>query len=336
MIKQPTRYQDFQDRQGASPLHRHPDLLPLRSQSGPRRCRYRHHRRALRRRRDQSQRHAAWARARCATSPACCGGSMARPACSRSNSRECATWAMRGSSFPMRWNSAHQEIAAFYRIIVGAGVMPLSVGGDHSISLPILRAVGAGRPVGHDPHRRAFATPAATTWARASITARRSRARSRRGCSIPTRCIQIGIRGTTNDPDMWGFSRRAGMRVLDMDEFHDKGWRYAAEEARHVVGDRAGLPDLRHRQPGPGTGARHRHAGGRRHHGDRGAAAAARLCGAWISSAAIWWRCRRHSMWAASPRSTAPRSCSRSFACWRRHGRPAAPAEQSALGLGRS
>jgi guanidinopropionase len=57
------------------------------------------------------------------------------------------------------------------------------------------------------------------------------------GLLAPSRCIQIGIRGTTNDPDMWGFSRRAGMRVLDMDEFQDKGWRYAAEEARHVVGD---------------------------------------------------------------------------------------------------
>jgi guanidinopropionase len=48
--------------------------------------------------------------------------------------------------------------------------------------------------------------------------------------------IQICIRGTTNDPDMWGFSQRSGMRVLSMDEFHDKGWRYAVAEARRVVG----------------------------------------------------------------------------------------------------
>jgi arginase family enzyme len=27
------------------------------------------------------------------------------------------------------------------------------------------------------------------------------------------------------------------MRVLDMDEFQDKGWAYAAAEARHIVGD---------------------------------------------------------------------------------------------------
>jgi guanidinopropionase len=28
------------------------------------------------------------------------------------------------------------------------------------------------------------------------------------------------------------------MRVLDMDEFHDKGWRYAADQARLVAGDK--------------------------------------------------------------------------------------------------
>ena len=52
----------------------------------------------------------------------------------------------------------------------------------------------------------------------------------------PKRVIQIGIRGTTNDPGMWGFSQRSGMRVLPMEEFDDTGWRHAAEEARRIVG----------------------------------------------------------------------------------------------------
>jgi guanidinopropionase len=56
------------------------------------------------------------------------------------------------------------------------------------------------------------------------------------GLLDPHRVVQIGIRGTTNDPDMWGFSQRSGMRVLAMEEFDDKGWRYAAEEARRVAG----------------------------------------------------------------------------------------------------
>src|SRR5581483_4927647 len=44
--------------------------------------------------------------------------------------------------------SCHEDIEAFYTRLVGAGIVPLSVGGDHSIVHPILKAVGAKRPVG--------------------------------------------------------------------------------------------------------------------------------------------------------------------------------------------
>ena len=50
------------------------------------------------------------------------------------------------------------------------------------------------------------------------------------GLLDPRRVIQIGIRGTTNDPDMWGFSEHSGMRVLPMDEIQDQGWRFAARK----------------------------------------------------------------------------------------------------------
>src|SRR5260370_8091676 len=41
-----------------------------------------------------------------------------------------------------------EDIAAFYAKIEAAGVRPLSVGGDHSITYPILKSLGAKRPVG--------------------------------------------------------------------------------------------------------------------------------------------------------------------------------------------
>ena len=40
------------------------------------------------------------------------------------------------------------EIARYYERVVGAGVTPLSVGGDHSITYPILHALGSREPVG--------------------------------------------------------------------------------------------------------------------------------------------------------------------------------------------
>jgi guanidinopropionase len=42
----------------------------------------------------------------------------------------------------------HKDIEAFVASLVLANIVPLSVGGDHSISLPLLRAVGKDRPVG--------------------------------------------------------------------------------------------------------------------------------------------------------------------------------------------
>ncbi|MBV8095914.1 MAG: arginase family protein [Acetobacteraceae bacterium] len=51
------------------------------------------------------------------------------------------------------------------------------------------------------------------------------------------RTMQIGIRGTTNDPDLWRFSVESGMRILPMDELQDKGWRFAAEGVLKVVRD---------------------------------------------------------------------------------------------------
>src|SRR5262249_5791078 len=51
---------------------------------------------------------------------------------------------------------SHQDIEAFYAKLVAAGVVPLSVGGDHSVTLPILKAGGAEAPVGPGRIARPF------------------------------------------------------------------------------------------------------------------------------------------------------------------------------------
>jgi guanidinopropionase len=137
---------------------------------------------------------------------------------------------------PFALEGAHAEIEAFYRTVVAAGVRPLSVGGDHSVTLPILKAVGAAGAVGMvhiDAHgdtgdeymgsRLHHGTPF-----RRAVEA---------GVLDPARVIQIGLRGHSNVPGgLWTFSDESGMRVMPMDEFSDRGWRWAVEEARRVVG----------------------------------------------------------------------------------------------------
>ena len=136
---------------------------------------------------------------------------------------------------PYELQAALQEIEAFFRIITTAGIVPLSVGGDHAISLPILRAVATSGPVGMI-HIDAHCDTGDDYMGSRFHHGAPFRRAVEENLLDPHRVIQIGIRGTTNDPDMWGFSQRSGMRVLSMDEFDDKGWRYAAQEARRVAG----------------------------------------------------------------------------------------------------
>jgi guanidinopropionase len=136
---------------------------------------------------------------------------------------------------PYELEGALEEIAAFYRRVVGAGVRPLSVGGDHSISLPILRAVAAGGPVGmvhFDAHCDTGDDYMGSRFHHGAPFRRAVEA----NLLDPRRVIQIGIRGTTNDPNLWGFSKSSGMRIVTMDELQDNGWRWAIEEARRIVG----------------------------------------------------------------------------------------------------
>jgi guanidinopropionase len=63
---------------------------------------------------------------------------------------------------------SHADIFRHARILVDAGVKPVSVGGDHSITLPLLKAVAKDGPVG------LIATRAAPSRGANSITAARS------------------------------------------------------------------------------------------------------------------------------------------------------------------
>jgi guanidinopropionase len=137
---------------------------------------------------------------------------------------------------PFHLESSLDEIASFYRGVHAAGIVPLSAGGDHSISLPILRAIGASRPVGmvhFDAHCDTGSNYLGSNYHHGAPFARAVE----EGLLDPGRTVQIGIRGGINDREVWRFSHESGMRVIYMPEFHELGWQAAIVEARRVVGD---------------------------------------------------------------------------------------------------
>jgi agmatinase len=113
-------------------------------------------------------------------------------------------------------------------------VRPLSVGGDHSITYPILKALGKDSPVGlvHiDAHCDTMGAYDGSKFHHGGPF----RLAVLDGVLDPERTIQIGIRGSSNM--FWEFSHASGMTVIYMEDFMRMGVTAVAERARAVVGD---------------------------------------------------------------------------------------------------
>jgi guanidinopropionase len=126
-----------------------------------------------------------------------------------------------------------EDIAAFYEKIQAAGVRPLSVGGDHSVTFPILKALGAGRPLGlvHiDAHCDTSGQYDDTKFHHGGPFRQAVLA----GVLDPERTVQIGIRGPAEI--FWGFSYDAGMTVVHIEDVARTGIAGVVETARRVVG----------------------------------------------------------------------------------------------------
>jgi guanidinopropionase len=136
---------------------------------------------------------------------------------------------------PFNLETAIEEIAAFYRTVHQAGIVPVTAGGDHSITLPVMRGIAAHRPVGMVHFDAHCDTGDDYLGSRFHHGAPFRRA-VEEGLLDPKRTIQIGIRGPLNDADIWGFSHETGMRVIYIEEFYELGVKGVIEEIHRVAG----------------------------------------------------------------------------------------------------
>ena len=130
--------------------------------------------------------------------------------------------------------SCHADIEAYFKRIVAAGVVPLAVGGDHSITQSILRAVGEKRPVGMihiDAHCDTSGPYEGSKFHHGGPF----RQAVLDGVLDPRRTIQIGIRGSAEY--LWEFSYDSGMTVIHAEEVATLGLDAVIAKAREVVGE---------------------------------------------------------------------------------------------------
>lgn len=138
---------------------------------------------------------------------------------------------------PIDLNDSLERIEAFFHTIHDAGTVPLTVGGDHLVTLPIFRALARQRPIGmihfdahSDTNDRYFGDNPYThgTPFRRAVE---------EGLLDPRRTVQIGIRGSIYSAEDEAFAEACGIRVIHMEEFAERGVEATLAEARAVVGD---------------------------------------------------------------------------------------------------
>ena len=145
-----------------------------------------------------------------------------------------------------------RDIESYFARLDATGTRPVSIGGDHSITGPIIKAIaGPGRKLSKgkpcalihfDAHTDSYdnmphwlgAKRSAAHWAAYTVN---------EGAVDPTRSIQVGMRGHPSSAihagGVGGSSRALGYRVVTMQEFENLGVDATVRLIRERVGDSA-------------------------------------------------------------------------------------------------
>lgn len=128
-------------------------------------------------------------------------------------------------------------IEEFYDEVMAADISPLTMGGDHTIALPILRALKKKHgPVGL-VHVDAHADINDHMFGEKIAHGTPFRRAMEEGLLDGDRVVQIGLRGTGYSPDEYQWSRDQGFRVVQAEECWHKSLTPLMEEVREKVGD---------------------------------------------------------------------------------------------------
>jgi guanidinobutyrase len=127
-------------------------------------------------------------------------------------------------------------IVSFFADVMRCGAIPVTLGGDHTITLPILRAIhkkhGSVGMVHIDAHADINDVQFGETIAHGTIFRRAIE----EGLIDPHRMAQIGLRTTGYSADDFDWSRRQGVRVVTAEECWYKSLAPLMDELREMIG----------------------------------------------------------------------------------------------------
>src|SRR5215813_6450259 len=136
---------------------------------------------------------------------------------------------------PVSIEKAYEAIEARIGAIADAGAKPIAIGGDHSISLPCLRALAKR----HGPLGLVQFDAHIDTWDEyfggKYFHGTPFRRAIEEGVIDGKRFVQVGIRGPMYGEEDFDFHREHGITMIDIDQVKDRGIPWVVAEIRRVV-----------------------------------------------------------------------------------------------------
>ena len=129
------------------------------------------------------------------------------------------------------------RITSYFEEIKKSNTIPLSIGGDHLISLPILRALAKDKPVGlfqFDSHSDTWDSYFGGHKYTHGTPFRRA---IEENLVNPEKYIMLGIRGSLYDPEDMKWAKEKGVTVITIDEFHNMGFEKAMNKVNDILKD---------------------------------------------------------------------------------------------------
>ncbi|MFQ6126237.1 MAG: agmatinase [Candidatus Heimdallarchaeota archaeon] len=141
---------------------------------------------------------------------------------------------------PFSIEDTFQRIQQGIQVIVAAGARPFSIGGDHSISLPILRALaqvhGCGQlgMIHFDSHVDTYDT----YFGRKLTHGTPFRRAVEENLLDPHKVIQIGIRGHLYDETDFDFNKECGITMVPIEEVFERGIPFVIKKIQELNGEK--------------------------------------------------------------------------------------------------
>ena len=129
------------------------------------------------------------------------------------------------------------KIENFYRKIKDSNTIPISIGGDHLVSLPVLRALKKNKPIGlfqfdshtdtYDTYFGGFKYTHGTPFRRAI----------EENLIDPKKYVILGLRGGLYDPEDLTWAIDQGVTIISTDKFYEIGLKETIKIIKEVLAD---------------------------------------------------------------------------------------------------